>query len=139
MKDELEKKLIDKYPTLFQNVGKSPQETCMSWGMECGDGWYNLIDKLCSDLLDLNPTVVADQVKEKFGGLRFYAHFTADEIKRKNEEVWGLIDKAEAKSYIICEVCGAEGQLSTTGNWLKTLCPEHRRDTNYHVYEGEPI
>jgi hypothetical protein len=136
MRDKTEAELIRKYPTIFQNVTKHPTESCMSWGLECNDGWYDLIDKLCADLLALNPTVVADQVKEKFGGLRFYAHFMADEVNRKNDEVWDLISKAEDESFKICEVCGAEGQLSTTGSWLKTLCPEHREDTHYHVYEG---
>jgi hypothetical protein len=129
MRNRTEAELTAKYPTLFQNMN----------GLECGDGWYDLIDKLCSDLLALNPTVVADQVKEKFGGLRFYAHFMADEVDRKNDEVWDLITKAEEDSYKICEVCGAEGQLSTTGTWMKTLCPEHREDTHYVVYKGESI
>lgn len=134
MKDELEQKLIKKYPTLFQGVGKSPKESCMHWGMECGDGWYELIDRLCNKLVSLNSTVVALQVKEKFGGLRFYAHFVADELKKKNDKMWELIDKAEEESLTICEECGDVGRLSTNGHWLKTLCKKHCQEKDYKIY-----
>jgi hypothetical protein len=130
MKDELEKQLIEKYPTIFQNVGKSPMESCMSWGIECGDGWYDLIDRLCNRLISLNKTVVADQVKEKFGGLRFYVHFDGD----NDEKVWEAIDKAEEESCTICEVCGMIGKQSSKGYWLKTLCEKHRREKDYKIY-----
>lgn len=53
----------------------------MCWGLECGNGWYELIDALCAQIdrhlqacFDegdrFNVKVV--QVKEKFGTLRFY-------------------------------------------------------------------
>jgi hypothetical protein len=139
MRDELEKQLIEKYPTIFQNVGLPPTESCMSWGMECGDGWYGVIDRLCNSLVSLNNTVVADQVKEKFGGLRFYAHFMSDEVERKNDQMWELIDQAELESFSICEMCGMTGRLSTNGHWLKTLCKKHRSEKDYKIYEGKSI
>ena len=44
--------------------------------MSCGDGWFKLIDQMCYDVIklidDKNIEVIATQVKEKFGGLRFY-------------------------------------------------------------------
>ena len=53
MKKELEMKLVEKYPKLFKHYGKSPQETCMAWGCEHGDGWYNILDELCEKLSQL--------------------------------------------------------------------------------------
>jgi len=47
MKAELEKQLFDKYPKIFGDHTGSPQETCMCWGLEVGDGWYDIIDVLC--------------------------------------------------------------------------------------------
>ena len=46
MKRELEHKLIEKYPKLFQDVldRKGPKETLMCFGCEHGDGWYDLLD-----------------------------------------------------------------------------------------------
>ena len=35
--------------------------------------------------------------------------------------MYDLIDKAEDKSYIICESCGAKGKLRGRG-WVRTLC-----------------
>ena len=69
--------LILKYPKIFKNVSKTEMESCMAFGIECGPGWYTLLDELCSALqwdTDYNnyPQVVADQVKEKYGTLRFY-------------------------------------------------------------------
>jgi len=50
----------------------------MFWGIECPDGWYSLLYAMCAaferiqDEYDI--TVVADQVKEKYGSLRFSNH-----------------------------------------------------------------
>jgi hypothetical protein len=84
MKPELEKQLVEKYPKIFQMVGSTPQQSCMAWGICTGDGWYWLLDNLCRELqhnTDVNeqPQVVAAQVKEKFGSLRFYVNSATDE------------------------------------------------------------
>lgn len=50
MREELDKKLVEKYPKIFAQRNKSMQETLMCWGFECEDGWYNLIDKLCGTI-----------------------------------------------------------------------------------------
>lgn len=78
MDKKLELKLVEKYPIIFQEYGGDIRKTCMGWGFSCGDGWYELIDKLCKDINNIignKPIkVIALQVKEKFGGLRFYYH-----------------------------------------------------------------
>ena len=114
MKRELEKKLVEKYPNLYKNYGGDVRETCMYWGFECGDGWYDLIDRLSAKLELLN--VVASQVKEKFGELRFY-------IEGWSDEVDDFISDAVAESCKTCERCGKEGELRG-GGWLRTLCDE---------------
>jgi len=88
----------------------------MCWGIECGDGWYDLIRSLCLEIkiLDKDSKVRAVQVKEKFGGLRFY-------IDYGTEEIYNKIDMAEEISFSICEECGKPGKLRN-GEWLKTLC-----------------
>ena len=47
MKQELQDKLYKKYPKIFYEKDLSMQETCMCWGISCGDGWYNILDTLC--------------------------------------------------------------------------------------------
>jgi hypothetical protein len=62
---------------------------------------------------------VAVQVKEKFGGLRFYVHGGTDKHH-------ALISFAEELSYKICEDCGAMQDTKTyTQGWNRTLCPTH--------------
>lgn len=60
---------------------------------------------------------VAEQVKEKFGALRFYARTHTSEQR-------AMIDMASAMSERICEDCGAVGMRYSIG-WMRTLCPEH--------------
>ena len=63
--------------------------------------------------------VVATQVKEKFGGLRFYFSGGDDYID-------GVVALAESMSYRTCEVCGAPGTSNSEG-YIQTLCETHRR------------
>ena len=71
--------------------------------------------------------VVATQVKEKYGTLRFYV-YGADEY------VHGLIQMAEAMSMITCETCGAPGK-ERGGGWIRTLCDEHAKEQGYYSEE----
>lgn len=122
MKKELDALLCERYPLIFADRNRPMTETCMCWGFDCGDGWFDLIDTLCERLqfwTDHNkaPQVVAVQVKEKFGELRFYPNLAS-------EEQFGMITMAEAMSARICEQCGKPGQLLISGGYL-TRCPEH--------------
>lgn len=126
MKAELDKTLCDKYPRIFADRHRSPQETAMCWGLSCGDGWYWLIDQLCSYLqwgTDKNEEtqVIANQVKEKFGGLRFY-------VSGANKEQHAVINFAEKLSYSICERCGKMGDDVKTNDkgWIVTVCDDCR-------------
>ena len=123
MSPDLDKKLCDKYPEIFINRHGDMMNTCMCWGLECGDGWYNLIDALCSNLqwdTDRNdaPQIVASQVKEKYGTLRFY-------VEGSNERQEGQISFAEYLSGTICDVCGNPGSANEDG-WLSTRCEKHK-------------
>jgi hypothetical protein len=60
---------------------------------------------------------IAVQVKEKFGGLRFY-------VGGATEKIYDYITFAESMSYRTCEVCGSPGKRYTDG-WHKTLCDVH--------------
>ena len=62
---------------------------------------------------------VASQVKEKFGGLRFYVNGATDKH-------WNYISFAENMSHRTCEVCGAPGKTYTDG-WHQTLCEHHAK------------
>ncbi|MCK9544159.1 MAG: hypothetical protein M0R03_19240 [Novosphingobium sp.] len=128
MNSVLDKQLCDKYPKIFVQRNLQPDQTAMCWGFECGDGWYWLIDSLCNQLqwdIDHNryPQIEAVQVKEKFGGLRFY-------VSGCNENQSGSIEFAELLSSTICEKCGQPGATQTETGWIQTLCDKCKDEGN---------
>jgi hypothetical protein len=174
MKLELDKLLCEKYPKMMVNRNKNMQETCMCWGFECGDGWFNILNQLMGSIqhhidwkekqrkwaIDYNematqaksgnfdlfeesmkdltnpeykekrlieilagdfrevpaaiPQVTLDQVKEKFGTLRFYYTGGDDYIS-------GMVSLAESMTGVTCEECGNPGK-SRGGGWIHTYC-----------------
>jgi len=116
--------LLEKYPNLYRQYYLSMRDTCMCWGFECRDGWFNIIDDLSKKITETDPDVQAAQVKEKFGGLRFY-------IDGGSEEVRKLIDEAEEESYKTCEKCGTKENVSQTKTgWIFTLCAKCEEERN---------
>lgn len=176
MREELDAELVKKYPRMFRNRYGDMRETCMCWGFECGDGWYDILDSLCGNIdhyikwkrntrvYDLRlsrakkrgrnavleyitkgrqprewdeeradeimeqdlrltpyvPYVTVDQVKEKFGGLRFY-------YSGGDDCVYGMVRMAESWAARTCETCGERGSLRH-GGWVRTLCDKHEAE-----------
>ena len=86
---------------------------------ECDSGWYSLIKKLIEKLIEIGWDKQVTQVKEKFGGLRFYTNSLPDGGQE-------LIRDAENKSLETCEVCGEPGEIEGNTRWLKCLCDKHK-------------
>lgn len=82
-----------------------------------GPGWGGIIDELVPKLFAAGWDGSLLQVKEKFGGLRFY-------VASDNDEIFDAIAEAEAKSVVTCEVTGKPGKLRTDLGWIRTLCDE---------------
>ncbi|NBQ48315.1 MAG: hypothetical protein EBU33_07665 [Sphingobacteriia bacterium] len=176
MKQELDEALCAKYPLVFKDRHADMRTTAMCWGLDCGDGWYNIIDVLCQTMTwkyrqaesaynsikdkvgkprweggkhivtqeeidaakakmeeEALKVPVASQVKEKFGGLRFY-------VSGATDEHYNYISFAESISYRTCEQCGAAGKTYTDG-WHRTLCDIHAemdgRTEEYKYEENE--
>ena len=110
--------LIGRYPILYQGHTWPITENLMPFGFEHGDGWFALLDKLSADITELDnrdgTTTIATQVKEKYGGLRFYTG-------RATDAVFEVITRAEDKSLETCEVCGEPGKQRGNG-WVYTMC-----------------
>lgn len=77
------------------------------------------------------PFCTASQVKEKFGGLRFYTNGYTDVIQ-------GMISMAESMSYRTCEVCGNPGRSNSYG-WISTLCDIHRLERGEDLPQNEEL
>lgn len=161
---KLDETLCRKFPLLYADRNAPMQSTCMCWGFDCGDGWYNIVHDLsvklesiirelaekqtqcecshertehsrgrgvCGAMLDFReihepctcekyvPLLPrAAQVKEKFGGLRFYMTAETDEMHEH-------ISKAMELSSVTCETCGAPGEYRGDLGWVQTLCESH--------------
>ena len=108
-------------------------------GFCCGEGWWPIIAELCGQIQnhinwrnrqsEIVPQVVVGQIKEKFGGLRFYYSGGDDEIS-------GMVRMAEAWANNTCETCGAPGKRRE-GGWIKTLCDTHEAERQQRMKEYE--
>lgn len=126
MRRELEEKLREAHPGFFRDLYGPPARTCLSAGIECGDGWFDLLGVLCDQLAQVTPEGFCfDQIKEKFGTLCVHGSHLDDE---DGEEVAEIIGAAEAASLHICEACGATDGVTLGGTpRLRTLCGDCRR------------
>jgi len=141
MKTELENKLVKKYPEFFEylKTHKGPLMP-MVFGFEHGDGWFNLLDKLMGDIISYHNQLPEDkkwklsllQVKEKYGGLRFY-------LAGADDYIWDLINNAEEESYNVCEICGSKENIGHTQVWIKTVCKPCFDDgkTNMNIWKSK--
>lgn len=118
-----------------------------AFGIDTGDGWYQLLYDMCKEITEVLETaeepvhIVVDQIKEKYGTLRFYYHFEGlkpeiqavdfmglgsmrimpgrDDVHQKISEI---VVKYEDISGEVCETCGREGAVRTDLQWIRTLC-----------------
>lgn len=126
--DAFEKRMEEKYPKIFsQPYG----------GFAIDEGWWPIIESLCGNIQhyinwknkesEVVPQVVVGQIKEKFGGLRFYYDGGDDKVQ-------GMVLMAESWADRSCETCGAPGTSGGKG-WIKTLCPTHRAEADARYAE----
>ena len=134
MREELDRKLCEAFPNLYRDRNESMMVTCMYWGFEHGDGWFQIIwdlsEALEKEILalpeDQRSQCRAMQVKEKYGTLRYY-------MTSGTNKMYDLINEAELKSETTCEVCGSPGKIRGRG-WVYTACDEHTKDCDKIEY-----
>jgi hypothetical protein len=121
--------LVTRFAPWFEGVG-------WGYGFECSDGWGRLITDLTERISDVvggpegAPDLRVIQVKEKFGGLRYYMHGVP---KEHWDAVYDLVRRAGELSFHTCERCGRPGRMRQ-GGWVRTLCGPCERD--YQLGEG---
>lgn len=103
-------RLREKYPKLLKHAYPSG-----------GEGWENIIDKCCNIISNVDPDTKAEQIKEKFGTLRFYVHVGESATDAAEQAVYNAVDYAEKESATTCQDCGNLGE-ERGGGWIKTLC-----------------
>lgn len=100
------------------------------FGIECGYGWYGLIYPVINMIKEYNKnvpkndTIQITQIKEKWGGLRFY-------VSHAPEYIYNEIERIEEESYYICEETGSPINVGTTqGGWIRTICKKQAEKEN---------
>jgi hypothetical protein len=132
MKQEMCDAIYQAAPKLYRNEPDpfdidrlSPRQLARYYGpvyFGVGKGWFQLLMDLSIKLEAMEG--IADirvvQVKEKYGGLRFY-------LSSGTDEMFAAINKAEDLSYETCEECGEPGKIRE-GGWVSVLCDEHAKE-----------
>lgn len=127
MNDELEEELVNKYPDIFyyrtRELDNDKLNPPIVLGIECNDGWYYILDTLCSVIKDSDAEVHVTQIKEKFGGLRFYHEGIKSNSEQETYKILGAINHAEEMCLNTCEICGKPGEFRNDG-WMKVRCDD---------------
>lgn len=102
-----------------------------------GEGWHPIVAECHKKLLELDPDYRIDQIKEKFGMLRYYftpSEKPGEEGNETYEKMEAVVSEAEKASGTICEWCGEPGRtVANSRGWIKTLCDNHREEDNKGV------
>jgi hypothetical protein len=127
-----QRRLKGRFPLVFRKLTPDGYQRSTPLGeraIECGPGWYALVAQLARTLerqiqhlpAKEQQRVYCVQVKEKFGGLRFY-------MSSKTPAMAAAIERAVQKSFRICEDCGRPGKVRNRRGWLTTLCAAHAKE-----------
>lgn len=125
MTPELQDNLTSEYSSLFS----TKNSVFSHWGIECNDGWFDILDVLMFTIKwhqkkqETNKEYIPikiDQIKEKFGSLRFY-------YSGGDDYVHVLSSFAESLSSKVCEICGDKGSIDVSASWLRCRCENHNK------------
>jgi len=142
---------LDVYDTFAKSMEeKYPKMLVTPYGgFAISEGWWHIVDNLMghiqhhidwsvknhqwdleNDKKNVRPVcsqVTVNQIKEKFGGLRFY-------YSGGDEYIYGLVSMAECWAENTCETCGDKGERRG-GGWIRTLCDKHEAEYQQRMKE----
>ncbi|MCY7322931.1 MAG: hypothetical protein LH660_14305 [Phormidesmis sp. CAN_BIN36] len=121
---QLSNSLYERFDYLYRGRHLPDTQNLMCYGFQCGDGWFNLtyelseqIERYCQQHPEA-ADLIAVQVREKFGELRFYVSPLVVEVEH-------LIEQARVKSRQTCERTGNPGVMCRRSDgYYQTLCLE---------------
>jgi hypothetical protein len=98
------------------------------------EGWYQIIVDCDNELTAIDPDYSILQIKEKFGGLRYYMSPSNDTTVEQRDKMHKVIWKYEAVAAQTCEATGKPGVLmKSVGGWLKTVNPEYAASARHYA------
>lgn len=148
MDNELEQKIYSIDEVFFREKDYDQMNTCMCWGIECDDGWYEPIRKfvekvaiLNSLLKPINMCIVCEQMKSKWADFRCYWGIRSlnnsnptGELNEKEDQLCqtvdsmmcDIVDSCELECSKTCEICGKHDpwgkEVTVCGSWLTVKC-----------------
>ena len=101
--------------------------------IDVDEGWYQLVIDCDKELTGVDPNYQIYQVKEKFGGLRYYTKPSNLDDKHTLMRIGDIISKYEDIASRTCSATGGPGVLmKSIGGWRKMLNPEYAADKLHH-------
>ena len=158
MRKELENRLYEVAPVFYSEKDLDAQETCLCFGFECGDGWFEALLDFSKEVARINEIAmkrhicfVASQIKQKFGEIRVYWHTKSfpdmcDRIPDREDamRLYSMMNNAINTLVVrcrnTCENCGTTNHIITTDGWIQRLCVKCakrcHRNTSMFVEHG---
>jgi hypothetical protein len=172
MKPKTFEDLIKKYPKIFRLMNEGYYRV----SSDLPDQWVHIIDQMCSAIQShidcstihtkhgkFKPTqVLCEQIKEKYGGLRFYYHggeyYSKDYEKYRSKwyrkwviklfnkyigyppdksDIDGMVSMAEDMCWNTCFECGTNENLGTTQGWVTRLCKDCYEKSTYVKWDKD--
>lgn len=102
--------------------------------IDVGPGWYKIVFDCDRELTEIDPNYTVQQIKEKYGGLRYYFSPSVREVaKNRYWKMNDVVTKYEDLASRTCEETGGPGVLMVSGGWYKTLNVEYAMTTLKHL------
>jgi len=98
-------RIVSEFPELFEDA----------FDVDLPAGWLEIARKCCAVVSKEAPDLRVSQLKEKFGGARFYY------VGFATQKTVDAIDAFEKQSYQTCQLCGAPGK-GRGERWIITMC-----------------
>ncbi len=151
MRKEFEDRLYEVAPVFYSEKDLDAQKTCMCFGFECGDGWFEPLLDFSKEVARINEIAmkshicfVASQIKEKFGEIRVYWHTKSfpgmcDRIPDREDamQLYQMMNNAINTLVVrcrnTCENCGTTNHIITTDGWIQRLCKKCAKLCNRSV------
>lgn len=100
--------------------------------LQCEKGWWELVTQCHTELKRIDPKYRIIQIKQKFGGLRYY--FTTELGPETVELMHEIVRRYEKRLDTVCELTGLEGQQYKTSTGWYTI-----RNPQYAPKDAKPV
>lgn len=114
-------KLLDRFPLAYYK------------SVDVDAGWHRIVIDCDKELSAIDPHYAILQIKQKFGGLRYYFEPSKARDGELFAEMNSVVLKYELIASVTCEATGKPGVLmKSKSSWLKTLDPQWAASTLFY-------